>query len=307
MRILITGGAGFIGSNLARHALERGHQVRIIDDLSTGFRENIDGLETDFREGSILDAGVLASATEGADAVIHLAAVGSVPRSVKDPFTTHEVNARGTLNVIMAARDAGVEHISVASSSSVYGMNPAMPKHEREWVRAMSPYAVSKLATEQYALAAQQSYSMSTIAFRFFNVYGPNQRPGHAYAAVIPVFLDAMAHGKPLPVNGDGEQSRDFTFVDTVCSVLLDSAVRRISHPEPVNLAFGTRTSLNQLIERIKRLNRSEVEVEYGPPRVGDVRHSQADSVVLQTIFPDLKPFSLDEGLRQTFKWLSEE
>lgn len=305
MKLLITGGAGFIGSNLAQLALGAKHEVRIIDDLSNGFRENIDGLDVDFREESILDVNAIESAIKNVDAIVHLAALGSVPRSVKDPFATHEANARGTLEVLMAAKRGGVSHVSVASSSSVYGMNPAMPKGEREWVRAMSPYAVSKLAAEQYALACQQAYGMSTIAFRFFNVYGPRQRAGHVYAAVIPIFVDALLSGQPLPINGDGTNSRDFTYVDTVCAVLLEAAVRRVSHPEPVNLAFGTNTTLLDLVQRLGEVSSRPVNVEHHDPRLGDVRHSQADNSTLQTLFPGVAPVALDVGLENTLQWMS--
>lgn len=304
MRILVTGGAGFIGSNLVRLALSNGHTVRVIDDLGNGHRENLAGLDVDFRESSILDEEALASAMRGIQAVVHLAALGSVPRSIKDPVSTHEVNARGTLNVLLAARNVGVDHVSVASSSSVYGMNPAMPKAEREWVRAMSPYAVSKLATEQYALACQQSYDMETIAFRFFNVYGPRQRAGHVYAAVIPIFVDSLLRGVPLPVNGDGTNSRDFTYVETVCAVLLDAAERRVSHPEPVNLAFGTNTSLNDLVDKLSEIAGRSVSVEYRDRRPGDVSHSQADNSTLQALFPNVVPVSLDAGLANTLRWM---
>ena len=228
-RILITGGAGFIGSNLAELALGRGHSVTVLDDLSTGFADNLDGLDVRFVEGSILDEDSLSSAMAGADSVVHLAALGSVPRSIKDPQATHAANATGTLAVLEAARQAGVQHVVSASSSSVYGLNPALPKHEREWVRPMSPYAVTKLATEQYTLAYQESFGLQTLAFRFFNVYGPKQRAGHVYAAVIPTWLDALFRGEPLWVNGDGSNSRDFTYVATVCAVLLD-AVERACH-----------------------------------------------------------------------------
>lgn len=306
MRILITGGAGFIGSNLARRALQEGHIVRVIDDLSNGFRDNLDGLDVDLRERSILDQESLAASMEGVQAVVHLAALGSVPRSIKDPITTHEVNSRGTLNVLLAARDASVDHVSVASSSSVYGMNPAMPKGEREWVRAMSPYAVSKLAAEQYALASQQSFGTSTIAFRFFNVYGPRQRAGHVYAAVIPILLDAMLRGQPLPINGDGSNSRDFTFVDTVCAVLLDAAVRKVSHPEPVNLAFGTNTTLLALVDQIAEVSGQPVTVQHRDPRPGDVRHSQADNSTLQTLFPGVESVALEDGLKSALQWMKE-
>lgn len=303
MRILVTGGAGFIGANLTTHAVEAGHEVVVIDDLSTGERSNVTDLDARFVEASILDTEALDDAMTGVDAVVHLAALGSVPRSIKDPYATHQANALGTLRVLESARTAGVSHISVASSSSVYGMNPALPKSEREWVRPMSPYAVSKLATEQYALAYQQSFGMDTIAFRFFNVYGPLQRPGHVYAAVIPVFLDALLAGRPLPVNGDGQHSRDFTYVGTVCEVLLEAATRRVTHPEPVNLAFGTNTTLLQLISRLEAVTGLTALVEHRDPRPGDVLHSQADNAVLRSLFPGVTATSLDDGLAHTSAW----
>jgi UDP-glucose 4-epimerase len=209
--------------------------------------------------------------------------------------------------VLDEARRAGIKHVVVASSSSVYGMNPALPKSEREWVRPMSPYAVTKLATEQYALAYQQSYGMETLAFRFFNVYGPGQRAGHAYAAVIPVFIDAMLRGLPLRVNGDGLHSRDFTYVGTVCRVLLDAARRTVTHPEPVNLAFGTNTTLSELVGTLGRVARLEPQVEHLDPRAGDVKHSQADNTVLRSLFPEVQPVPLDEGIAETVAWFKGE
>lgn len=303
MKLLVTGGAGFIGSNLVKTALAGGHEVTVIDDLSTGYRDNLEGLDVRFLEASILDIDALDDAVTGVDSVVHLAALGSVPRSIADPMRSHQVNATGTLNVLEAARRAGVSHVSCASSSSVYGMNPALPKHEREWVRAMSPYAVTKLATEQYTLAFQQSYGMETLAFRFFNVYGPGQRAGHVYAAVIPIFVDAMLRGEALPVNGDGTQSRDFTFVGTVCEVLLRAAEQKVTHPEPVNLAFGTNTSLLDLISRLEGFAGRELAKEFRPPRAGDVPHSQAANQSLRSLFPGVEPIRLDEGLRRTLEW----
>ncbi len=303
MKLLITGGAGFIGSNLARRCVDEGCDVVVIDDLSTGYRENLRGLDLEFIEASILDPSALGRAVAGVDSVVHLAALGSVPRSIIDPFATHEANATGSLAVLAAARDAGVEHVVVASSSSVYGLNPARPKHEREWVRPLSPYAVSKLATEQYTLAFQQSFGLRTLAFRFFNVYGPGQRAGHAYAAVIPIFIDKALRGESLPVNGDGLTSRDFTFVEIVCNTLLEAARRRVTHPEPVNLAFGTNTSLNDLIAELSGLLGRELQVDHHPPRAGDVRHSEADSTVLRGLFPDVRPVPLPTGLGRTVDW----
>lgn len=306
MHILITGGAGFIGSNLTRRALESGHTVSIIDDLSTGDRGNLEGMDVRFIEASILDASQLRDAFRGVDSVVHLAALGSVPRSIQNPMATHDANATGTLAVLEAAREAGVQHAVVASSSSVYGMNPALPKNEREWVRPMSPYAVTKLATEQYCLAYQQSYGLRSLAFRFFNVYGPHQKAGHAYAAVIPVFVDALLSGAPLPINGDGTNSRDFTFVGTVCAVLLRAVEEQVSHPEPVNLAFGTNTTLLDLVGQIGLEAGMEPQVVHRETRAGDVRHSQADNAVLFSLFPDVEPTPLAEGLSETIKWFKE-
>jgi len=306
LRLLITGGAGFIGSNLAATTLAAGHQVTVIDDLSTGYRDNLDGKDVTFIEASILDSEALGQSLEGVDSVIHLAALGSVPRSIADPVATHHANATGTLNVLQGAHRAGIAHVVVASSSSVYGMNPARPKGEREWVRPMSPYAVSKLAAEQYALAHQQSYGMKTLAFRFFNVYGPRQRAGHVYAAVIPTFIDLALRREKLPVNGDGSVSRDFTFVGTVCTVLLDAAERQVTHPEPVNLAFGTNTSLTTLIDEIGALLDVDPEVIHREPRAGDVQHSQARNQSLRSLFPGIKPVDLRTGLRATVGWFKE-
>lgn len=306
MRLLITGGAGFIGSNLARLALAHGHEVVVIDDLSTGFEENLQGVDLRFVRGSILDPAALADAMTGVTSVVHLAALGSVPRSIKDPVATHAANATGTLCVLEAARAAGVNHLVAASSSSVYGLNPALPKGEREWVRPMSPYAVTKLATEQYPLAYQQSYGMQTLSFRFFNVFGPRQRAGHVYAAVIPTFIDAVLRGEALPVNGDGSNSRDFTFVGTVCRVLLDACERQLSHPEPVNLAFGTNTTLLALVSKIEEAAGLTAEVQHREPRPGDVKHSQADNAVLRSLFPQIAPVSLEQGLAETVAWFKE-
>jgi len=306
MRVLITGGAGFIGSNLARAALAEGHEVVVLDDLSTGYAGNLDGLAVRFHEGSVNDRDVLDAALEDVDAVVHLAALGSVPRSILDPAATHHANATGTLSVLEGARRADVGHVVMSSSSSVYGLNPALPKSEREWVRPLSPYAVSKLAGEQYLLAYQQSFGLETLAFRFFNVYGPRQMPGHAYAAVVPVFLDAMLRGRPVPVHGDGLQSRDFTYVGTVCAVLLDAVTRRVSYPEPVNLAFGTNTTVAAMVAELELVSGLAADVVHQPSRPGDVRASQADNRVLMALFPSVEPVPLRDGLTETLAWFKE-
>jgi UDP-glucose 4-epimerase len=304
MRVLITGVAGFIGSQLAAELVGRGIEVSGIDDLSTGFRENLDGIALDLVEGSILDPEALDRAIEGCDAVVHLAARPSVPRSIADPLASHEANATGTLRVLDAARRLDDALVVVASSSSVYGANPVLPKVESMTAMPMSPYAVSKLASEQYAMAFSHSYGMKTLAFRFFNVFGPNQAPGHAYAAVVPAFVWAALRDEPLVVHGDGEQSRDFTYVGTVCSVIADALERRVSHDWPVNLAFGTRTTLLEVIERLEVMLGTSLAVEHVEPRVGDVRHSQADNASLISLFPDVEAVDLDTGLAATVEWL---
>lgn len=305
MRVLITGGAGFIGSNLARRLLDERaiSGVRIIDDLSTGFQENIAGLDVDFTHASILDRSSLAGSADGCDAIVHLAALGSVPRSVADPEATHAANATGTLRVLQAARAAGDAHVILASSSSVYGANAAMPKHEDLQCMPMSPYAVSKLAAEQYAMAFASCYSLPVLPFRFFNVYGPGQRAGHAYAAVIPSFLDSALRDHALSLHGDGTQSRDFTFVGTVCDVITAAILGRVT-AAPTNLAFGSRTTLNDLIDLIgKELGRTPL-VERQDSRPGDVHTSQADSSKLLAMFPGIAAVSLESGLAQTAEWM---
>ncbi|GAA1788532.1 NAD-dependent epimerase/dehydratase family protein [Nostocoides veronense] len=303
MKILITGGAGFIGSNLARLALDAGHEVTVVDNLQSGYRDNVSELDIRFHETDILDGDALVAAMQGQDSVVHLAALGSVPRSIKRPMPTHATNATGTLTVLQAARAADVSHVIVSGSSSVYGLNPALPKSEREWTRPLSPYGVSKLASEQYVLAYQNSYGMDTLAFRFFNVFGPRQRAGHTYAAVIPIFLDALLRGEALPINGDGSNSRDFTYVGTVCRVLLEAVERRVTHPEPVNLAFGTNTSINQLVDVVADVTGIQPEVVHREPRPGDVPHSQADNSSLATLFPTVEPVDLRTGLEETLAW----
>jgi UDP-glucose 4-epimerase len=303
VRLLITGGAGFIGSNLARTALAAGHEVHVLDDLSTGSKANLAGLDVRFVEGSLLEERALDASLDGVDSVVHLGALPSVPRSIKAPLTSHAVNATGTLQLLERMRARSVEHVVVASSSSVYGSNPALPKGEREWIRPMSPYAVSKLAAEQYTLAYQESFGFASLAFRFFNVYGPGQAAGHAYAAVIPAFLDAILAGRAVPLQGDGRQSRDFTYVGTVCRVLLDAAERRVSHPEPVNLAFGTNTTLLQLLDVLRNQLGTDFEIESLPGRAGDVKHSQAKNDQLRSLFPDVVPVPLEQGIQETAAW----
>jgi UDP-glucose 4-epimerase len=305
MKVLITGGAGFIGSNLARALTSRSDvdEVVVLDDLSFGYRSNLDGIDVQFVEGSILDEQVLSDASSGVAAIVHLAARSSVPRSIAEPMAAHEVNATGTAMVLEAARRQDGAQVIVASSSSVYGQTDVLPKHESLPARPMSPYAASKLATESYTLAWSHSYGIPTLALRFFNVFGPLQPPLHTYAAVIPAFVFAAMTKRPLPVHGDGTQSRDFTYVDSVVEVIADAIVRRVSHKEPVNLAFGTRITLLQLIAKLEEVLGRTLPIDFLPTRVGDVPASQADASKLGELFPGLEPAPLLEGLQATVDW----
>lgn len=308
MRVVITGGAGFIGGNLCRALLAAGCEVSVIDDLSTGNRANIDELihshDLRFVEGTILDDTALDAAFAGADAVVHLAALGSVPRSVANPLATHHANATGTLMVLEAARRHGGLHTVVASSSSVYGSNPILPKHEELATRPLSPYAGSKLVTEGYTLAWGSSYGMPTLAFRFFNVFGPLQPAGHAYAAVIPAFVHAALTGTPLTVHGDGTQSRDFTYVGSVVGAITDAVLRTVSSPSPVNLAFGTRVTLLDVIASLEEIVGHPIERTHTDNRAGDVPHSQADMTKLRELFPTVQAVPFTDGLQATVDWM---
>ncbi len=301
--VLVTGGAGFIGANLCRTLLDHGHAVTVLDDLSTGRLANLEGLDVDLVEGTVLDADLVRKVVGGSERVVHLAARASVPRSVAEPMAAHEANATGHRHRSWRRRGRGGVPVVVASSSSVYGDTEVLPKHEDLPTVPRSPYAASKLATEGYALAYGTSYDLPVLALRFFNVYGPLQAADHPYAAVIPRFVDAALAGRPLQIHGDGRQSRDFTFVGTVVEVLRQAVEGGVSSPGPVNLAFGTRTDLLDLVGRIEALLGAPVAVEHVEPRVGDVRHSTASSARLQALFPDVVPIDLDEGLTQTLTW----
>jgi UDP-glucose 4-epimerase len=309
MKVVVTGGAGFIGANLCRklRATDGIDEIVALDDLSTGLKANLDGVpDVDLLVGSILDTDALDEACRGAGAVVHLAARPSVPRSLDDPMASHDANATGTAQVLEAARRAGNAHVVVASSSSVYGANPTLPKHEDLTPAPVSPYAASKLATESYALAWARSFGLPVLAFRFFNVFGPLQAANHAYAAVVPAFVAAGLEGVPLTVHGDGTQSRDFTYVGSVTSIISDALTQRITYDGPVNLAFGGRATLLELIALIEAELGHPVERAHTEVRKGDVPHSQAEPTRLNSLFPGTRPTPLVDGLRATVGWFRD-
>lgn len=299
MKVLVTGGAGFVGANLVRNLLAHGDEVVVIDDLSTGYLSNIADLDIEFIEGSILNDSLLTKATRGVDSVVHLAAIPSVPRSVAAPLPSHEANATGTLKVLEAVRNSS-GHVLLASSSSVYGNNPTLPKHEELRPMPISPYAVSKLAAESYALAWQATYGIKALPFRFFNVFGPLQAANHAYAAVLPSFLDAIHKGQSVKVYGDGTQTRDFTYVGDVVNVLTTAVHEQKCAPTPVNLAFGTRRSLNDVLQDLATVLQRDFQIDFLEPRIGDVKDSQADSSKLLELFGALTPTNFQQALQAT-------
>lgn len=303
MRVVVTGGAGFIGANLCRHLLDAGvSEVVAFDDLSTGSELNLQGVDTELIVGSILDETALSKVVHGASSIVHLAARPSVPRSISDPSASHEVNATGTLRVLEAARNEMI-HTIVASSSSVYGANPTIPKTEDLRCVPLSPYAVSKLATEAYASAYGVCFGLPTLAFRFFNVYGPLQAADHAYAAVVPAFLRAALRQHPLEIHGDGKQSRDFTYVGTVVDAIGRAVLAHKTSHDPVNLAFSTQTSLLDLVQIVEQELGYPLKVIHREARPGDVRHSRASDRRLQALLPELAPVDLAEGVRRTISW----
>lgn len=302
---LVTGGAGFIGSNIVRELLARGERVRVLDSFATGRRENLADLldRLDLREADIRDLVAIRPAFGGVDYVLHQAAIPSVPRSVKDPVTTTEANVNGTLHVLMAAQEAGVKRVVMASSSSVYGANPELPKRESMRLLPISPYAASKLANEGYAAAFTHVYGLETVCLRYFNVFGPRQDPTSQYAAVIPLFISALLRGERPTIFGDGEQSRDFTHVANVVEANLRAATASGGSGGAYNIACGERATLNELVRYLNEILGTGIEPIYLQERAGDVKHSLADISAAKEAFGYVPVVGFREGLERVAGW----
>ena len=303
-QFLVTGGAGFIGSHLAEELVRQNHRVRVADNLITGKRTNLDHISgIDLRIGDLADMDFTRGVMEGVDFVLHQAAIPSVPRSVKDPITSNRANVDGTLNVLVAARDAGVRRVVFAGSSSAYGDSPTLPKHEQMPDRPLSPYALQKVIGEQYLQMFTKLYGLETVSIRYFNVFGPRQDPSSPYSGVISVFATALLENRSPIIFGDGEQTRDFTYVDNVVDGVLRSCEAIGASGQTINVATGGRISLNTLFETMRKLVGADVRPSYDEPRKGDVRDSQADISKARQILGYEPKVSFEDGLKRTVDW----
>jgi nucleoside-diphosphate-sugar epimerase len=301
---LVTGGAGFIGSHLAEELVRRGDRVRVVDNLVTGKRQNLAHLpQVEFLEGDLADLDVARRAVDGVDYVLHQAAIPSVPRSVKDPITSNRANIDASLNVLVAARDAGVKRVVYAGSSSAYGNTPTLPKVETMATAPLSPYALQKLVAEQYCQMFTRLYGLETVTIRYFNVFGPRQDPSSPYSGVISLFISAMCEGRRPQIYGDGEHTRDFTYVGNVVDGVLRACTAPEASGEVINVAVGGRISLNQLFRTIRDLVGADVEPIYMDPRPGDVKDSQADIDKARRLLGYEPLVSFEEGLEKTVAW----
>lgn len=305
---LVTGGAGFIGSHLVEELLRRGESVRVIDNFATGKRDNLLPFlqRVELIEGDIRSYHIVREAVDGVDVILHQAALPSVPRSVRDPITSNEVNAVGTLNMLQAAKDAKVQRVVYASSSSVYGDNPELPKRETMTPKPLSPYAVSKLAGENYCNVFSRIYGVETIALRYFNVFGPRQDPNSQYSAVIPKFITMIQRGATPTIHGNGEQSRDFTYVSNVVDANLLAAIAGCEPGKVLNCACSESVTLNQLVAKINALLGTAVTPHYAAERTGDITHSLADIALMQAHIGYTPRVRFDEGLQKTVQAFCE-
>ncbi len=300
-KVLVTGGAGFIGSHLVRGLLARGDAVRVLDNFSTGNRDNLEGVDIEVVEGELRSYERVHNAMRGIEVVFHLGAMGSVPRSVQDPLTSSAVNVEGTLNVLLAARDEGARRVVFSSSTSVYGSTRELPTTESTPPDPISPYGVAKLAAERYCVSFSRVYeSLESVVLRYFNVYGPRQSPFSQYAAVVPLFVTAIATGEPITIFGDGEQSRDFTYVGNVVDATLKAADAADASGRMFNIASAAPASVNRVAELIGEILGKPVERNYLPPRTGDIRDSWADISAAREVLGWEPKVSLEEGLRLT-------
>ena len=305
MRYLVTGGAGFIGSNIVDELVRRGHSVVVLDDLSTGNEANLAGVrdKIDFRAGSITDLAEAQAACKGADYVIHLAARTSVPKSVKDPLETNRVNIDGTLNVLVAARDAAVKRIVYAASSSAYGETPALPKTEAMQPQPISPYGVTKFVGELYAQVFGRVYGLENASVRYFNVFGPRQDPTSQYSGVLSRFMLAILHGESPVVYGDGEQSRDFTYIENVVDETLRACEASGASGKVFNGGTGARITLNEVLKQLEKRAGRKIQAKYDPPRAGDIRDSQADISLARKVLGYEPRVGFEDGLKRTWEW----
>jgi nucleoside-diphosphate-sugar epimerase len=301
---LVTGGAGFIGSHLSEELVRRGHRVRVADSLITGKRSNLDHIPgVEFLEGDLADATFAERAVQGVDYVLHEAAIPSVPRSVKDPVTSNRANVDATLNVLVAARDAGIKRVVFAGSSSAYGNTPTLPKHEEMPTSPLSPYALQKVVGEQYLQMFTRLYGLETVTTRYFNVFGPRQDPSSPYSGVISVFATALLENRSATIFGDGEQTRDFTYVANVVDGVLRACDAKDASGEIINVATGGCISLNRLYETMKSLVSATADPTYAEPRAGDVQDSQADISKAARLLGYTPTVSFEDGLRRTVEW----
>ncbi len=308
MKALVTGGAGFIGSHIAARLIAEGHEVRVLDNFSTGARSNLAAFDgsVDVIEGDMQSYERAHTAVQGCEVIFHQAALPSVPRSIQDPLTSNAANVIGTLNLLLASRDSGVRRVVFASSSSIYGADRTLPKQEERAPMPISPYAVAKLASEGYCRSFSQVYGLETVALRYFNVFGPRQDPLSQYAAVIPRFITALLDEERPVVFGDGEQSRDFTYIDNVVDANLRAASAEGVSGQTFNIACGERISLNRLLDEIRGIVGSELEASYLEPRQGDVKHSLADITRAREQIGYEPMVDFNEGLLRTIEFLRE-